>query len=88
MHTAAASNLGQMLIKICQEDGLDLVNIVRKAEHIDLLKGIGAEHVVNSSDDDYMPQLRAAIAATGAYLGFDPIGDHADVAGAPIDLGF
>ena len=74
IHLAAASNLGQMLNKICLEDGMKLVNIVRKQEHVDLLKGLGAEHVVNSSDDDYMAQLRAAISATGAYLGFDPIG--------------
>ena len=74
IHLAAASNLGQMLNKICVEDGIKLVNIVRKQEHVDLLKAAGAEHVVNSSDDDYMAQLRAAIDATDAYLGFDPIG--------------
>ena len=74
VHLAAASNLGQMLNKICLEDGVKLVNIVRKQEHVDLLKGLGAQHVVNSSDDDYMAQLRAAIAETGAFLGFDPIG--------------
>ncbi|WP_095011527.1 zinc-binding dehydrogenase [Tsuneonella mangrovi] len=74
VHTAAASNLGQMLIKICQEDGLELVNIVRKAEHVDLLKGLGAKWVVNSSDSDFMAQLRAAIDATDAFYGFDPIG--------------
>ena len=74
IHTAAASNLGQMLIKICQEDDIPLVNIVRKAEHVDLLSGLGATHIVNSSDDDFMDQLQGAIKATGAYLGFDPIG--------------
>ena len=74
IHLAAASNLGQMLNKICIEDGMKLVNIVRKQEHVDLLKAAGAEHVVNSSDDDYTKQLRAAIDATDAYLGFDPIG--------------
>ena len=74
VHLAAASNLGQMLNKICQEDGMKLVNIVRKQEQVDLLKGLGAEYVVNSSDDDYIKQLREAIAATGAFLGFDPIG--------------
>ena len=63
VHLAAASNLGQMLNKICQEDGMKLVNIVRRQEHVDLLKGLGAEYVVNSSDDDYMKQLREAIAA-------------------------
>lgn len=74
IHLAAASNLGQMLNKICQEDGIKLVNIVRRQEHVDLLKSIGAQYVVNSSDDDYMAQLRAAIKETGAFLGFDPIG--------------
>ncbi len=74
VHTAAASNLGQMLVKICQEDDIPLVNIVRKSEHVELLKGLGAEYIVNSSDDDFMNQLRAAIDATDAFCGFDPIG--------------
>ena len=74
LHLAAASNLGQMLVKICREDNLPLVNIVRRAEQAELLKGLGASHVVNSSDDDFMDQLRAAIDATNAYCGFDPIG--------------
>lgn len=74
VHTAAASNLGQMLVKICQEDDIALVNIVRKAEHVELLSNLGANHIVNSSDEDFSEQLRAAIADTGAYLGFDPIG--------------
>ncbi len=74
IHLAAASNLGQMLNRICQEDGMKLVNIVRKQEQVDLLKGMGADHVVNSSDDDFMDRLRSAIDATGAFLGFDPIG--------------
>ncbi|MFK8043614.1 zinc-binding dehydrogenase [Congregibacter sp.] len=74
LHTAAASNLGQMLVKICQEDDIPLVNIVRKAEHVEMLQGLGATHVVNSSDDDYFKQLKNAIETTGAYYGFDPIG--------------
>ncbi|MGB3711667.1 MAG: zinc-binding dehydrogenase [Erythrobacter sp.] len=74
VHLAAASNLGRMLNRICQEDGMKLVNIVRKQEQVDLLKDMGATHVVNSSDDDYMAQLRAAIKETGAFIGFDPIG--------------
>jgi NADPH:quinone reductase-like Zn-dependent oxidoreductase len=74
IHAAAASNLGQMLVKICQEDGLELVNIVRKQEQVDLLKGLGAKYVVNSSDDDFLDQLCAAIDATDAFYGFDPIG--------------
>ena len=74
VHLAAASNLGQMLNRICQEDGMKLVNIVRRKEHVELLKSQGAQYVVNSSDDDFMDQLRSAISETGAYLGFDPIG--------------
>ena len=74
VHTAAASNLGQMLVRICQEDGVPLVNIVRRQEQADILKGMGAENIVNSSDDDFMNQLRGAIDATDAFFGFDPIG--------------
>lgn len=74
VHTVGASNLGQMLTRISLEDGIELVNIVRKPEQVDLLKDLGARHVVNSSADDFMDQLRAAIAATDAFYGFDPIG--------------
>lgn len=74
VHTAAASNLGQMLVKICAKDGIPLVNIVRSAAQVDLLKGIGATHIINSSDDDFVDQLVAAITETGATLGFDAIG--------------
>ena len=74
VHTAAASNLGQMLVKICQEDGMPLVNIVRRAEQVELLSELGATHIVNSSDDDFMRQLTGAIDTTGAFVGFDPIG--------------
>ncbi len=74
IHTAAASNLGQMLIRICQEDDIPLVNIVRKKQQQDMLSDMGAKHIVNSSDDDFAQQLRSAIEETGAYFGFDPIG--------------
>ncbi|MEL7718647.1 zinc-binding dehydrogenase [Citromicrobium bathyomarinum] len=74
VHTAAASNLGQMLVRICQEDDMELVNIVRRQEQVDVLKGLGAKHIVNSSDDDFMKQLRTAIDETDAFIGFDPIG--------------
>ena len=74
IHTVAASNLGQMLVKICQQDDVSLVNIVRKKEQVELLAGLGATHIVNSSDEDFLDQLRGAIDTTGAYLGFDPIG--------------
>ena len=73
-HTAAASNLGQMLQKICLKDGIELVNVVRKQEQVDLLKGIGAKHVCNSSEDTFMNDLTEAIAATNAYIAFDATG--------------
>jgi len=74
VHTAAASNLGQMLVKICQKDGVPLVNIVRKQDHVDLLKSIGAEHVCNSSAPDFMERLTDALVATGATIAFDATG--------------
>ena len=74
VHTAAASNLGQMLVKICKDDGVPLVNIVRKSEHVELLKGLGAEYICNTSDDNFMESLVAALVETGATLGFDATG--------------
>ena len=74
VHTAAASNLGQMLVKICQADGVELVNIVRRQEQVDILKGLGAKHVVNSSAETFKADLTDAIHATGATLGFDATG--------------
>lgn len=74
VHTAAASNLGQMLNKICISDGIGLVNIVRRQEHVDLLKGIGAAHVVSSHAPTFIDDLTDALVATGATLAFDAIG--------------
>jgi len=74
VHTAAASNLGQMLNKICQADGVDLVNIVRRQEQVDILEGLGAKYIVNSSSDTFMKELTDAIHETGATLGFDATG--------------
>jgi len=74
VHTAAASNLGQMLVRICEADEVDLVNVVRKSEQAELLRGMGAKHVVNSSEDGFMSDLTDAIHETGATLGFDATG--------------
>jgi NADPH:quinone reductase-like Zn-dependent oxidoreductase len=74
VHTAAASNLGQMLVKICAKDGVPLVNVVRNAAQVALLKGIGAKHVLDSSSETFMEDLVAALVETGATLGFDAIG--------------
>ena len=74
VHTAAASNLGQMLNKICLKDGIGLVNIVRSKEQADILHNIGAKHVVNSTAPAFMDDLTSALVETGATLAFDAIG--------------
>ena len=74
VHTAAASNLGQMLNKICIKDGIGLVNIVRSKEQADILHKIGAKHVVDSTADSFMDDLTAALVETGATIAFDAIG--------------
>jgi len=74
VHTAAASNLGQMLVKICLKDEIPLVNIVRKPEQAALLKKLGAAHVCDSSSPAFTDELTEALAATGATIAFDAIG--------------
>lgn len=74
VHTAAASNLGQMLQKICLKDGIPLVNIVRSEEQEAILRAIGATHILNSKDEDFAARLVDAIAETGATVAFDAIG--------------
>jgi NADPH2:quinone reductase len=74
VHTAAASNLGQMLSKICLKDQVGLVNIVRRPEHADVLRKIGATHVCISSAPTFMDDLTQALVATGATVAFDAVG--------------
>ena len=74
IHTAAASNLGQMLNRICLQDGVPLVNIVRSAEQASVLREIGATQVVDSTDPDFVTKLIAAVDETGATLAFDALG--------------
>ncbi|MGJ4956730.1 zinc-binding dehydrogenase [Bradyrhizobium sp. HKCCYLRH2015] len=74
VHTAAASNLGQMLNKICLKDGIALVNIVRSAAQAEILRGLGAKHVVDSTSPTFMDELIAALVETGATIAFDAIG--------------
>jgi len=74
VHTAAASNLGQMLVRLCRKDGVPLVNIVRSAAQVALLRDLGAEYVVDSSTPDFANALVTAIEGTGATLAFDAIG--------------
>ncbi len=74
VNTAAASNLGQMLVKICKDDGIPLVNIVRKPEQVKILKDLGAEYICDTSQSDFMKDLVEALISTGATLGFDATG--------------
>lgn len=74
VHTAAASQLGQMLVKICKADGIPLVNIVRRQEQVDILKSLGAEYVVNTSAKTYEQDLVDALSASGATIAFDATG--------------
>ena len=74
VHTAAASNLGQMLNRICLKDGVALVNIVRKPEQAALLRGMGAAHVCSTDSPRFMEELTDALVATGATLAFDATG--------------
>jgi NADPH:quinone reductase-like Zn-dependent oxidoreductase len=74
VHTAAASNLGQMLNRICLKDGIGLVNIVRSPEQADILRKIGAKYIVDSTAPTFMDDLTNALVETGATLAFDAIG--------------
>ena len=74
VHTAAASNLGQMLNKLCLKDNIALVNVVRKPEQVALLKALGARHICDASLPTFMDDLTAALAATGATIAFDATG--------------
>ena len=85
VHTAAASNLGQMHQKICLADGVPLVNIVRSTEQAEILRKIGATYVLNSRDDDFRQNLVAACTETGATVAFDATGGGSlgsDIVGA------
>jgi len=74
LNTAAASNLGQMLVKICKDDGVPLINVVRKPEQVETLKKLGAEYICDTSADSFMDDLVEAIVATSCTLGFDATG--------------
>jgi NADPH2:quinone reductase len=74
VHTAAASNLGQMLNRLCIAEGVPLVNVVRKAEQEHLLRTAGATYVCDTSSPGFMSELTEALVATSATLAFDAIG--------------
>jgi NADPH2:quinone reductase len=74
VHTAAASNLGQMLTKLCLEEDVPLVNIVRRPEQEDVLRAIGAVYVYNSTSPSFLADLTQALIDTSATLAFDATG--------------
>jgi NADPH:quinone reductase len=74
VHTAAASNLGQMLVKVCLKDGIPLVNVVRKPDQEELLRSLGAAYVCNSASPSFAVDLVEALKATSATLAFDATG--------------
>ena len=74
VHTAAASTLGQMLVRLCQEESIGLVNIVRRTEQVELLRSMGAEHICSTGDERFEDALLEAMRRTGATLAFDATG--------------
>lgn len=74
VHTAAASNLGQMLNRVCQDEEIEIVNIVRKPEQEQLLRELGAQYICNTSSDSFMVELTQALVKTGATIAFDATG--------------
>ena len=74
VHTAAASNLGQMLLKLCLQENIELICIIRSVEQAELLRTLGAKYIINSMDEDFKEQLVDAMTETSATLAFDAIG--------------
>src|SRR3979411_2453668 len=73
-HAAAASNLGQMLNRVCLKDRIPLVNIVRSQAQTEILKQLGAKYVLDSTSPTFRRELVEAIAEKRATLAFDAIG--------------
>ena len=74
VHTAAASQLGQMLVALCKQEGIDLINVVRRKEQVELLKGLGAQHVANISEGSFRSEFGALASSLNATLAFDAVG--------------
>lgn len=74
VHTAAASQLGQMLVALCKQEGIDLINVVRREEQVELLKALGAEHVVNTAEDSFRSEFGTLASSLNATLAFDAVG--------------
>lgn len=79
VHTAAASQLGRMMNQMAHKQGIEIINVVRRAEQVELLKGLGAKHVLNSSDADFDTALKALAAKLDAHVGFDAVAGELSV---------
>lgn len=84
VHTAAASQLGQMMVKLAPSEGMEVINLVRRKEQAELLQGLGAKHVVVTADDNWKDELKAKIKELEATVAFDAVagkmtGDLLDV---------
>ncbi|CAM9118195.1 unnamed protein product [Ectocarpus fasciculatus] len=84
VHTAAASQLGQMLVKLCKQEGVNLINVVRREEQAELLRGIGAEHVIVSSVDGWEARLGSLITELNIHIAFDAVAG--EMSGKLLDL--
>jgi NADPH:quinone reductase-like Zn-dependent oxidoreductase len=73
IHTAAASQVGQMMIKLCKQQNVTLINVVRRKEQVDILKSIGAEHIINSSSDNWEKELKNLMTELGVNVVFDAV---------------
>jgi NADPH:quinone reductase-like Zn-dependent oxidoreductase len=73
VNNAAASTLGKMLIKLCENENIDLINIVRREKQAEELKNMGAKYILNSNDDDYQQNLAELTGELEASLFFDAV---------------
>ena len=73
VHTAAASSLGRMILRVGVEKGVPQICVVRRPEHEATLRALGAEHVLVSTDRDFVDRLRALSHELRATLFLDPV---------------
>lgn len=73
VQTAACSQLGRMIVRLCQEAKIPLINIVRKEEQVTILKEMGCEYILNSSDPDFFENFGELAKKMKATVCFEAI---------------